>query len=263
MTSSFLRRLRRRWEPRGEREGPRFVYVSYHKCATQFAELVVRAVCEARQLRVATFDSRHPQVDSTELARTDFLLLTDYSSAMIDLDTLSARGVHAIRDPRDTLVSMYFSHRSSHPLNHEEIARDRAVLAGLDVEAGLHYLMEESQFFQRIVRELGTWDFEGRGYFETRFERLTTVPAEEFAAMFEFLGLDVGLSELAAILERNRFSALQQAWSANHPKTEGNHYRRGQPGDWRVHLVGGARESFRERYGPLLVQLGYEANLAW
>lgn len=243
--------------------GPRFVYVSYHKCATQYAERVIRTICKRRRLRASTFDQRHETVDAETLASTDFLLLTDYSSAMIDLDALEARGAHAIRDPRDTLVSMYFSHRSSHAANHPEIVRDRAALAELDAEEGLLWLLDESGFFARIARELGSWDFEARGYFETRFERLTADPAIEFRALFDFLDLDVGRRELERALEKHRFSALRREWAKRNPEAAVNHYRRGASGDWRVHLTGRAREAFRERHGPLLVRLGYEASLDW
>lgn len=242
---------------------PRYAYVSYHKCATQFTERVLRAVCTLHDLRASTFDARHQVVDLRALRRTDFLMLIDYSSEMVDLDSLDAQGVHIMRDPRDTLVSMYFSHRSSHALIHKEIERDRIALADLDVQEGLDYLLRESVFFRRIARELEDWPAENRNFYETTFERLTADPGAEFAAMLSFLDLAVDSEHLDRILQRNSFSALRTEWATRHPDAEVNHYRRGKAGDWRVHLVGDVKEKFRERYGPLLVKLGYETDLDW
>jgi hypothetical protein len=253
----------KRWLRGGGGDGPRYVYVSYHKCATQYTERVLRAVCRHHGLVAATFDARHPSVPARALRRADFLLLTDYSSEMIDLGALDARGVHIVRDPRDTLVSMYFSHRSSHALNHEEIARDRAALASLDTSDGLDYLLRESGFFRRITRELEAWNPSARGYHETTFERLTADPMAEFAAILDSLGLTIERSALEAILERNRFETLRREWALRNPDAKTNHYRQGRAGDWRSHLAGDVKERFRARYGPLLIKLGYETSLDW
>lgn len=257
-------RLERWIERTGRRpRGPAYVYLSFHKTATQFTERVLRSVCRYHRLRAATFDSRHRTVEAAVLSRTDFLLLTDYSSEMIDLAALDVRGVRVIRDPRDTLVSMYFSHRSSHALNHEEIAQNRQALADLDVSDGLDYLMRNASFFKRIVRELDVWLPEDHGYYETTFERLTRDPRAEFAAILEALGLPLEDADLEAILAENSFSALQDEWAEDHPGADTNHYRKGVAGEWRRYLIGDAKESFRARYGSLLVRLGYEATLDW
>lgn len=237
---------------------PAYVYVSYHKCATQFTERVLRAVCDQYGLRARTYDSRHEKVRALSLLRTDFLMLTDYSSSMVSLESLGARGVYVIRDPRDILVSMYFSHRSSHAMNHPEIKRNRLALANLDVEDGLTYLMRESRFFRRIMHELEAWGRRDLGFHETTFEKLTADSHVEFTNILAFLELPMETGALAEILERYSFSALKAEWAARNPGEEYNHYRRGKAGDWRKHLVGRAGEEFRARFGDLVVRLGYE-----
>lgn len=42
-----------------------------------------------------------------------------------------------------------------------------------------------------------------------------------------------------------------------------HHYRSGLPGNWRQHFTPELRRRFRERYGELLVQLGYERTEDW
>jgi hypothetical protein len=182
---------------------------------------------------------------------------------MLDLQTVDGRGFHVIRDPRDILVSMYFSHLNSHRVNHAEIKRDRRRLAELDPLDGLTYLMDESQFFQRIVRELADWNYDTERFYETSFERLTTDPAKEFGAIFSFLGIPVERSDLTAILQQNRFENLKADWRTRNPGAGVNHYRSGVAGDWKNHLVGKPKMLFRRRYGDLLIQLGYENEEAW
>lgn len=238
---------------------PRYLYVSYHKCATQWTERILRAVCKRHRLRASTFDSRHPTVPDREARRTDFLMLTDYTTGMVDLAGIHARGVHVIRDPRDTLVSMYFSHRFSHAMNHEEIARNREALESRSLDDGLRWLMDESRFFLRIIDELGRWNFEDPRFHETTFERLTAEPEREFAEALDVLELSLPPEHLGEILADNRFGRLQRAWAEDHPEATANHYRKGVAGEWREHLTGEILELFRERHGELLVELGYEA----
>jgi hypothetical protein len=253
----------RNWWRKRRRRGPGYLYVSYHKCATRFTERVLRSVCDRHGLRAEKFDSLHSEVTQADLAETDFLMLTDYSSAMVDLDRFSARGLYVTRDPRDILVSLYFSHRFSHELNHPEIERDRTALAGLAVPEGLDYLMRNSGFFARIMREMRNWPQARSGYFETTFERLTKQPQREFGRILSFLGLSVGERALSSILEQNSFPALQADWAREFPGAPMNHYRRGTAGDWRLHLVGECKERFRAQYGPLLIRLGFERQLDW
>lgn len=245
------------------RDRETYLYVSYHKCATLYTARVIRAVCQIHGLRTATFDSRHRKVRRWTIRSTDFLLLTDYSRTMLDLSTVSGRGFHVIRDPRDILVSMYYSHRDSHRVNHAEITRNRKQLSHLDLCDGLIYLMNESEFFQRIIRELADWDFHAERFYETSFERLTQNAAGEFEAIFAFLGISVTTSDLRAILQRHSFGQLQAEWQARNPGVETNHYRTGTPGDWKNHLVGRAQSIFRQRYGHLLIKLGYETGDTW
>jgi hypothetical protein len=182
---------------------------------------------------------------------------------MLDLDRLSARGLYVTRDPRDILVSMYFSHRFSHQLNHPEIERDRSALAGLALPDGLEFLMSHSGFFRRIMREMEAWPQMRSGFFETSFERLTADPQLEFGRILAYLDLPVGKRALQSILEQNSFSELKADWARGHPGAPVNHYRQGTAGDWREHLVGDARARFRAKYGPLLIRLGYERQLDW
>jgi hypothetical protein len=42
-----------------------------------------------------------------------------------------------------------------------------------------------------------------------------------------------------------------------------SHYRKGQPGDWRNHFNEAHVAAFKEKFGDLVVQLGYEPDNNW
>jgi hypothetical protein len=64
------------------------------------------------------------------------------------------------------------------------------------------------------------------------------------------------------ILRRNAFS-LKSNGRAPGAENVSSHYRKGVPGDWVNHFSAGHSRRFKERYGELLVRLGYERDLDW
>ena len=242
----------------------KYVWVSHHKCATQYVMRVLRAVCEDKKLRAVKCDWREPISRST-IMLNNFLMIQDYSSDIVDIKALKGRGFHVIRDPRDILVSLYFSHRYSHALQHDvqEIADDRRVLSGMDEPTGLIYLMDHSSYFNRAMREMTAWDYHMDNFFETRFERITVEPQTEFAKVFAFLGIEMAPGELDRILSTITFDNLKQEYDRTHTGSETSHYRQGKAGDWGNHLLGQAKEVFKQRYGDLVVRLDYAADTNW
>jgi hypothetical protein len=242
----------------------KLVYVSHHKCATQYTMAVLRAICRHKRLPAVKLDWRR-KVSVSQFMLNKVLLIQDHSSDIIDIRSVQGRGFHVIRDPRDLLISMYFSHKESHVVRDPkagEILRNREVLAELDLNAGLRYLIRNSEYFGRVMREMAAWDYQMRNFYETSFERLTTNPAAEFGLILEFLGLEVGVGELAEILERNSFGSLRSQWRSQHGEGA-NHYRKGRTGDWINHFSEATKELFKERHGKLLIRLGYAKDLDW
>jgi len=64
------------------------------------------------------------------------------------------------------------------------------------------------------------------------------------------------------IVERYSFERLS---GGRHKGQEDprHHYRRGIPGDWRNHFTPLHVEYFKALYNPLLLKLGYEADVDW
>lgn len=243
----------------------KYLYVSHHKCATQWTLSILRDICTLKKIPAVKCDWRETISPST-LQFNKFIMIQDHSSHIVDIDALQGRGFHVIRDPRDILVSMYFSHKNTHVVSDpraNEILRNREMLSGIDKQEGLRYLMEHSDYFGRVMREIASWNYERKNFYEVKFETLTMHPLTEFDKIFNFLGLPVKQSALEKIIERNSFGAMKKRWNEKHPGKRGSHYRKGKSGDWHNHLKGATREMFKARYGDLLIQLDYEQDKDW
>ena len=107
------------------------------------------------------------------------------------------------------------------------------------------------------------WDYQQDNVYETTFEALTQNPYLQFSTIFDFLGIDVQDNYLKMILKANSFSALKKRWDDKHPGASTGHYRKGGIGDWRSHIWGDLKAHFKEKYGDLLILLGYEADSHW
>lgn len=268
-----------------------YAYFGHHRCATLWTAAIVKAVTRELGVRVAQED-RYGKLPA-DLGPNDFLI---HLNATQDLTGLLAslggyRGFHVIRDPRDILVSSYFSDRYSHPVYRQEFAQFREELNNTEFEDGLRMELDRRT---AEFEALAGWDYKNPNVYETKYEVLTVKPADEFSKILPFLGIriyDAGATPLADQmrlslnrgLHRAKFSSLKlsgvpreflddviakQAFQKLAGRTKGqedqkSHYRKGVAGDWVNYLQGANKDLFKERWGQLLIDLGYEKDLNW
>lgn len=291
----------------------RRVYFGHHKCASQYVKAVFLDATARLGMRPSHVDGLSQELpldyhlqdvwrERLAQRRTQLLTGSAVTLCLINADAEAVglleergdyRGFHVIRDPRDILVSAYFSHRYSHPRVAEEhwIAEFRRRLSTApDVESGL---LLEMEFCATYFHHLATWDYANPNIYETRFERLVADPEQEFTYIFNHLGVAtprLGLTTLAEfalhsrlwrrlgrqrrqrttlpqpmlrrILRRHTFARLSQGRRPGEEDVR-HHYRKGAPGDWRNYFSPSMTDLFKARYGALLIQLGYEADLNW
>ncbi|NKB41903.1 MAG: hypothetical protein GKR86_12870 [Ilumatobacter sp.] len=154
------------------------------------------------------------------------------------------RGLRVIRDPRQVLVSGYFHHRDGHPIASENgfvwdaLARDRPVLRSMSVEDGLIYEMDHigGEVLEEQLRPI--WGD----------HRILEVRVED--------------------VNEDRETFLEQLWNhlgvATPPNVSwGQQFSDSGAGEWRQHFTPAATNAFKDRFGDLLVELGYEAGTDW
>src|SRR5262249_55892480 len=133
-------------------------------------------------------------------------LLIDSNAWQVDVDSLGpVRGFHMIRDPRDMIVSGYFSHRYSHPEVFAELPPHRAELSVLDIDAGLS---REIEFSGQFIDAMSTWNYAQPQILEVRMEDVIDDPVAQWTAIVAHLGWPCGQELLAEILERYSFRRM-------------------------------------------------------
>jgi hypothetical protein len=213
-------------------------------------------------------------------------------------DILQAdRAFHVIRDPRDIIVSAYFSHCHSHPTDGlAHLIQHREALQEVSRDEGLLLEMEYSSV---ELQQIGEWDYGAGTVLELKMEELIINPYNSFIRIFDHLDLllevePVEAREQVEVWARrlsNRLSRRQglrrlrrsfrpsgelllgavyaQRFEAQASgRTQGeedvmSHYRKGVAGDWVNYFGPEHIEAFKERFGDLVVRLGYESDNSW
>lgn len=244
---------------------PLLAYFGHHKCGSIWIGHVIRGVCERTGLRLVHHDRESQfQGDINTLRARDPFDFWIFSNADINfVRDVAVRGVHVVRDPRDLIVSAYFSHRYSHP---EEgwprLRHYRRYLQKLSKRDGL---LAEIEFSAGTLAHLLIWDYQQPNILEVRFEDLVRADQSTFQRIFDFLRLlpaPLDRENLRQIVEQYSFRNLSGGRAPGQEDLQ-SHYRKGQPGDWRNHFEPVHIEYFRKLYNPVLLKLGYEIREDW
>ena len=283
-------------------ETPAYAFYGHHKCATMWLNALCGAVCGRLGLRFgAVYDEGGFDSDLAAWTAREGVHFLGYGNADLAYcrDLPPHRGFHIVRDPRDIVVSAYFSHLKSHSTGAwPELLPHRERLQSLSPEEGL---LEEIRFRERSFRHLADWDYNQPHVLEVRFEDITTGSYETLLAIFEHLGLlldgdyrfgarlSSALREVRAWLRgragrdllgapanqprlaapdlltlawRHRFQAKARGRSKGREDTS-SHYRKGASGDWMSHFGPAHKALFKELYPGLVPALGYAPNDDW
>lgn len=276
-------------------------YWGHHKCASTWINNILgRIFLDSGQIYTPVFTSQGFGEDLPgflEKQKTDFL---GYMNA--DFDHVRRANIgksfHVVRDPRDIVVSGYFSHLHSHSVEGwPELAEHREQLKAVSKDEGLKLEMEfERQFFEHMQK----WNYEQTNVLELKMEDLTVRPFEGFLQIFEFIELidendlstkkrikDLGIvlackirrrigslfpftprlarfpgeRILGAVYEK-RFSKLAKGRKKGQEDAT-NHFRKGVKGDWKNHFTDQHKAYFKRDFNDLLLKLGYENDGDW
>lgn len=229
----------------------------HHKCASQYLRAVVSAAGQEAGVltSISALNSMgtppdHGSVDVAMAASNYSLDDNAWPELPFIIDGFADnwRGLHFIRDPRDLLVSAYFSHKHSHSLESlPGLAAHRDVLLSTDLVSGLIHEMGFYLTDQSIMSIL-KW---------SKHPRIKT---------FDAIGLarEVGRGELAMleyaldwidIPVGTEFTApLWETVAGRGKDIEDNthHYRHGVQGDWCRYFTPAVEDEFWNRYGRLM-----------
>ena len=174
------------------------------------------------------------------------------------------RAFFIMRDPRDLVVSAYFSNKQSHPIMGQEMARIREILNRASLTDGLLYMIQQRQDHGHFMA-LDSWiDAPKRdeNVLLLKFEDLTGQASFHFFRQL-FLHCDIPMreDELDKLLYAHSFKRLSGRKRGQEDKSA--HYRKGVRGDWRNYFNDVVSAEFKKVTGNLLVRLGYENDSQW
>lgn len=150
------------------------------------------------------------------------------------------------RDPRDVLVSWYFSTKISHPNKHSDVHRDH--LRSVSESDGLAYGIDLLQS-RGLFDALSSWqDAEDPNVMVVRYEDLVgNDAAGEFRRLFDHLEIPFPSEILAQLLDSYSFKKLSGRKQGEEDK--GSKFRKGIAGDWKNHFDEHLLKRFAEATG--------------
>ena len=205
---------------------------------------------DPRPVNARTFDEPFP-------ARTIVTpLYIDYPGYRAIPKPDSSRAFFMTRDPRDIVVSWYFSSKLSHRLM-GDLHDVRGSLSDLDEVEGLEYSIRHLDGFGLFEAQRSWIESESdTDAMVVRFEDLAGADSvAHFRKLFDHCRIALPDSVLEEVLDAYSFERL--SGRAKGVEDVNTHFRKGIQGDWRNHFVPEVEAVFEKVTGDLVHSLGY------
>jgi lipopolysaccharide transport system ATP-binding protein len=246
---------------------PTIFHVTHWKAGSQWVYGILEACAPARivkpKVKVAHFfeDPIIPGMiyPTVYTARNRFrsVLWPDDKPSLVE----DARTFVVIRDLRDAMVSLYFSLKVSHPLISKAVEEGHQKLNELKTEEeGLMYIINERGQASANIQRSWLRAPESEALF-LRYEDLIADEQGGFAKIIKHCQIDVSPSRLTQIVNENSFKNRAGRKPGEEDVT--SHYRKGVSGDWQNHFTDNIKAAFKEKFGQILIDTGYEKDMNW
>ena len=235
---------------------PNYYYFGHPKCATNWIRSFLYHLCLRKGINYEVHGGDRSKVFSSRRFESTFNLYVNSLPEHIEQLDKNSKGFRMIRDPRDLLISAYFSWKNSHYHNAKRQVEIRELLQRCSMEEGLIFLMKDFDSFKAMKG----WHLTERpGIRMVKYEDLLADSHREFRALLDHLDISVSEEIFESCLAKSSFTAMTGKRSKG-VENKHSHYRKGVSGDWINYMP---RESepyarFLELHGPLMTELGYE-----
>ncbi|MBF2046964.1 MAG: sulfotransferase domain-containing protein [Elainella sp. C42_A2020_010] len=166
-----------------------------------------------------------------------------------NFDIKGFKKILLVRDPRDILVSHYFSMKKSHPLPQgamgDQLAQLRQKLSEVDIDS---YVLENAERFADIFRAYARIEDENLKLF--RYEDIIFAKHQWIGEILAFLGLEMEESVITEIAKRHDIFPNRENVDL--------HIRKVTPGDYKEKLKPDTIEILSELLEDVLIKYRYE-----
>ena len=165
------------------------------------------------------------------------------------------------RDPRDLVISNYFSLKYSHDPYHPYITKMREKLNSISIDDGITTLI--NSFTPGIKKTLEGWFLQKSENIKViKFEDIFGVnQLQTFSELIDHCGINIAKDDVQSLL--NKYSFKNLSGREQGKEDVKNHYRKGIPGDWKNHFTEEHKSIFKSLSEDLLIIGDYEKDNNW
>jgi lipopolysaccharide transport system ATP-binding protein len=237
--------------------GPATFHITHHKAGSQWILAILRRIARAQVVKPQWANGHlDGPLESGKIYGTAYITRAEFEALQLPSDW---QRFIVIRDLRDAFVSGYWSVKLSHPRGEQgQLDPLREDLSGMNLHDGLLRLLPTWRAQAEIVR---SWLDAPEGVI--RYEDLVEDDVGILVPLLtDRLGLAISAEQAQDVVVGARFDAMADGRKRGSEDVR-SHYRKGVAGDWRNYIVGEVADAFKEHYGRLLIDAGYERDLDW
>ncbi len=233
----------------------------HHKCASRYLRAQVSAAGQhaTKLTEIPALNSMKGPPDAQAMrfamTRSNYCLDDNaWPESVHILDAQTAhdwRAIHFTRDPRDLLVSAYFSHKFSHPTHVlPGLQAHRDALCATGVEAGL---LMEMDFYatKQAIRSLLAWPRDHPKIKTFDAIRLGQQLARNDLAMFEYVLDWIDIPLATDFTPPPTWETISEGRQVDE-ELNTHHYRHGVQGDWKRYFTPAVDAEFIRHFGKAL-----------
>lgn len=193
-------------------------------------------------------------------------LYVRYEDFLLIPKPVNYKAFWVMRDPRDLVISRYFSVKYSHAVLNEQIEKERKFLTEVSIEEGIRYFINAvSKKHRPLYASMSSWlkSEEDPNVIICKYEDLIDKnQGDSFRNIFNHCGLDLQENQLITLLDKYSFEKLSKGrkQGSEDPKS---HFRKGISGDWKNYFTQQHKQLFKDLAGKLLIDLEYEKDNNW
>lgn len=260
---------------------------TYHKTGYWFLYKVFSQISEAMDWKFQRLLGMQKDLPND----SDVVL---FAHSLIDLSHVSKPylGIHVIRDPRDIIVSGYLYHRRTkekwcinadfdleppimfpqvpYSQQHRPEKWKRGYLLSLNGKSYQENLLSMSQhdglLFEMnnygtwTIESIRNWDYTNKNILELKFENIISSFDHSFCMMFDHLGFSKSETYKSMKIARKhdlKRKSFEEIQKMNHVSSEKIVKK------WEDYFEEEHKKAFLDKFGNLLVDLGYETTANW